>query len=264
MPLHSAIILAMRFIIGLLAGTILFTACGTKETTRAEQALFEQGVQKLETRDYEGAAQAFRQFVEQSPNLAVALREVFQAYMRQANRPTEQAYDFLVQYEPRANEIKVQIDRAGYYQVLGTLAFLSGKRTEYARWFEKALELDPQNHPVMNNYAYALAEDRRDLEKALRLIRRAIAIKSDIGGYRDTHGWVLYKLGRYEEALRELRIAVQTAPDTADLRYHLAAVYAKLGRRDDALVELEKALALQPGHEESLKLRRELTGERKP
>jgi Flp pilus assembly protein TadD len=71
---------------------------------------------------------------------------------------------------------------------------------------------------------------------------------------------VLYKLGRYEEALRELRIAVQTAPDTADLRYHLAAVYAKLGKKDDALVELEKALALQPGHEASLKLRKELTG----
>ena len=182
--------------------------------------------------------------------------------MTRPERPAEQAYAFLVQYEPRAGEIPVQIDRAGYYQVLGTLAFLAGRRDEYARWFEKALQLDPQNHLAMNDYAYALAEDGRELEKALRLVRRAIAIKSNVGAYHDTHGWVLYKLGRYDEALRELRLAVQTAPDTPDLRYHLAAVYAKLGRKDDALVELEKALALKPGHEPSLQLRKELLGEK--
>ncbi|GIV11095.1 MAG: hypothetical protein KatS3mg020_0586 [Fimbriimonadales bacterium] len=253
----------MRFLIGLLATSVLLTACGTKETLRPEQAVYKEGVQKLETRDYAGAMKAFQQFVEQSPNLNVALQEVYKAYMSQPNRPTAQAYEFLVQYEPRAKDISVSIDRAGYYQVLGTLAFLSGRRNEYARWFDKALELDPQNHLAMNDYAYALAESGRDLEKALRLIRRAIAIKSNVGAYHDTHGWVLYKLGRYEEALRELRIAVQTAPNTADLRYHLAAVYAKLGQRDDALVELEKALALQPGHEQSLKLRQELTGAQK-
>lgn len=222
--------------------------------------LYQQGVQKLEARDYAGAAELFQQYVEQSPSLTVALQEVYKAYMRQLNRPAVQAYEFLVQYEPRADEMKVEIDRAGYYQVLGTLAFQAGKNDEYAKWFERSLQLDPNNHLAMNDYAYALAENGRELEKALRLIRRAIAIKSNIGAYHDTHGWVLYKLGRYEEALRELRIAVETAPDTADLRYHLAAVYAKLGQHDNALVELEKALALQPGHENALKLRKELTG----
>lgn len=253
--------IAMRRWSWLLALALVLVACGRKEEARPEQTLLQQGVQKLETRDYTGAAALFKQYVDQSSNLTVALQEVYRAYVSQSSRPYAQAYEFLVQYEPRANEIPVEIDRAGYYQVLGTLAFQSGKRDAYARWFEKALELDPNNHLAMNDYAYALAEDERDLEKALRLIRRAIAIKSNIGAYHDTHGWVLYKLGRYDEALRELRIAVSTAPDTAELRYHLAAVYAKLGRKDDALVELEKALALQPGHEPSRKLRQELTGE---
>lgn len=253
----------MRRLWWLLAAILTLTGCGRKDEARTEQTLLQQGVQKLEARDYASAAELFKQYVDQSANLNLALQEVYRAYMAQPNRPAAQAYEFLVQYEPRAKEIPVDIDRAGYYQVLGTLAFLSGKRTEYAPWFEKALELDPQNHLALNDYAYALAEDGRELEKALRLIRRAIAIKSNVGAYHDTHGWVLYKLGRYEEALRELRIAVQTAPDTADLRYHLAAVYAKLGQKNDALVELEKALALQPGHEDALKLRKELGGEEK-
>lgn len=242
---------------------MVVTGCGSREGARSERSLLQQGKQKLETRDYAAAAKLFEQYVAQAPHFTVALQEVYRAYMSLPHRPAAQAYEFLVQYEPRAHEITVQVNRAGYYQVLGTLAFLSNRRDEYARWFEKSLALDPQNHIALNDYAYALADDGRELEKALRMIRRALAIKSDVGAYHDTHGWVLYKLGRYEEALKELRIAVQTAPETAELRYHLAAVYAKLGRKDDALVELEKALALQPGHAPSRKLRAELTGDKK-
>jgi tetratricopeptide (TPR) repeat protein len=254
----------MRLVAWLLAIGLALAGCGrSQQRVQPQKSLLEQGVQKLETRDYAGAATLFRQYVEQSPNFNLALQEVYRAYMTRPERPAAQAYAFLVQYEPRAKEITVQVDRAGYYQALGTLAFLAGKRNEYAQWFEKALQLDPQNHLAMNDYAYALAEDGRDLEKALRLVRRAIAIKSNVGAYYDTHGWVLYKLGRYEEALRELRLAVQLAPDTHELRYHLAAVYAKLGQKDDALVELEKALALKPSHEPSLQLRKELLGEKK-
>lgn len=253
----------MRFVAWVLVVGLALAGCGrTQQQAQSQKSLLEQGVQKLETRDYDDAARLFQQYVAQSPNLTVALQEVYRAYMTRPERPVSQAYAFLVQYEPRAKEIPTQIDRAGYYQVLGALAFLAGRREEYAPWFEKALQLDPQNHLAMNDYAYALAEDGRELEKALRLVRRAIAIKSNVGAYHDTHGWVLYKLGRYDEALRELRLAVQTAPDTPDLRYHLAAVYAKLGRKDDALVELEKALALKPGHEPSLQLRKELLGEK--
>jgi len=254
----------MRLVAWLLGIGLMLAGCGRlQQQAQPQKSLLEQGIQKLETRDYEGAATLFQQYVEQSPDLNLALQEVCRAYITRPERPAEQAYAFLVQYEPRANEIPVQIDRAGYYQALGTLAFLAGKRDEYAKWFEKALQLDPQNHLAMNDYAYALAEDGRELQKALRLVQRAIAIKSNVGAYYDTHGWVLYKLGRYEEALRALRLAVQTAPDTHELRYHLAAVYAKLGRKEDALVELEKALALKPGHEPSLQLRKELLGEKK-
>lgn len=252
----------MRFFAWLLVIGLALASCGrSQQQASSQQSLLEQGIQKLETRDYEGAATLFRQHVEQASSLAVGLQAVYRAYMARPERPAEQAYAFLVQYEPRAGEITSPIDRAGYYQVLGTLAFLAGKHDQFAAWFEKALALDPQNHLAINDYAYALAENGRDLEKALRLVQRAIAIKSNVGAYHDTHGWVLYKLGRYEEALRELRLAVQTAPDTPDLRYHLAAVYAKLGRKDDALVELAKALAIKPGHEPSLALRKELLGE---
>jgi len=239
---------------------LLLAGCAKKETVSPERALYNQAVERLKAGDYDEANRLLKQFVDQSPNIVPALRDVYLAYVRTPNYPPDRAYEIMVAYEPRAKEMTVAVDRSSYYQVLGTLAFLSGKNREADRWFRIAVETDPQNHIALNDYAYMLAEEGRDLERALKMAQRAVAIKSGQGSYYDTLGWVLYKMGRYEEALRELRIAVQTAPETAELRYHLAATYAKLGRTQDALVELEKALTLKPNYEPAYKLQQELKG----
>ncbi len=252
----------MRFLSGLLVGMILFAGCAKKETVSPERALYNQAVERVRAGDYDEANRLLKQYIDQSEHLTPALRDAYLAYTRTPNYPPERAYELLVASEPKAREIPVEVDRASFYQVLGTLGFLAGKNQEADRWFRTAVELDPQNHLALNDYAYMLAEEGRDLERALQMAQRAVAIKSGQGAYYDTLGWVLYKMGRYEEALRELRIAVQTAPETAELRYHMAATYAKLGRTQDALVELEKALALDPRHEASRQLQQELQGKR--
>ncbi|MFQ3610180.1 MAG: tetratricopeptide repeat protein [Fimbriimonadales bacterium] len=251
----------MRWWIGLLVA-ILLAGCAKKETASPERALYEQAKERLSAGDYDEANRLLKQFIDQSPHLLTALRDSYLAYTRTPNYPPQHAYELLVAYEPRSKEFTVEVDRASYYQVLGTLAFLSGKNREADRWFRIAVETDPQNHIALNDYAYMLAEEGRDLERALKMAQKAVAIKSGQGAYYDTLGWVLYKLGRYEEALRELRIAVQTAPETAELRYHLAATYAKLGRTQDALVELEKSLALKPNYEPAYQLQQTLKGKR--
>ncbi len=251
----------MRALIGLLLVVSLLTGCGTKESKASQESLFQQGIKKLESKDYEEAEKLFHAHVAQAPNLSRGLAEVYRAYLRV--RAYEPAYRFLLQYEPRADEIVVKIDRSDYYRALGETAYFAGRREEAFPWMEKSVELDPQNHLALNNYAYALAELNRDLDKALAMAERAVAIRSNQGAYYDTLAWVYFKRGEYEEAYKNIRIAVQTAPDSAELRYHYAEILAKMGQREDALVELEKALALQPGHEEARALRQRLLGEQK-
>ncbi len=240
----------------LLAIGLLLGGCRGGDERQAIERLLKEGERKLQARDYAGAAEAFQRYVEQTGNLTAALPAVYRIYMQ--HRAFQPAYEFLIRYEPRANEIKVAIDRADYYRVLGDLAHHLGKFEEALRWYEKAVQLDNQNHLALNNYAYSLAEQGKDLERALKLVNRALVIRSNLGSYYDTRAWVYYKMGRYEEALKDMRIAVDTAPNTAELRYHLAAIYAKLGRKQDALVELEKALALDPKHAPSRQLLDEL------
>ncbi len=250
----------MRSVCVLLAVLVLLAGCGRKETASPAEVSFQQGVERLQSKDYAGAEQAFHEFVKQSPTFNAALQRLFQEYVKV--RDWEPAYQFFVQYEPRAKEIPVKVDRADFYRVLGDLAYRVDRKEEATRWYEVAVNMDKQNHLALNNYAYTLAELGKDLEKALELVNRAIAIKSMQGSHYDTRAWVYYKMGRYEEAHKEIRYAMQIAPDTAELRYHAAAIYAKVGLIDDALVELEKALALQPGHEPSRQLRQELLAQR--
>ena len=52
---------------------------------------------------------------------------------------------------------------------------------------------------VLNNYAYFLSLEGRELEKALTMSSRAIALTDNNPTYLDTHAWVLFKLGRTAE-----------------------------------------------------------------
>ena len=74
--------------------------------------------------------------------------------------------------------------------------------------YEKALKLNPDNEGVLNNYAYFLSLENRDLERALKMVCRALELSANNPTYLDTKAWVLYKLGRYAEAKKVMQQAL--------------------------------------------------------
>jgi len=100
--------------------------------------------------------------------------------------------------------------------------------------YRQILLLDPGNTLAMNNYAYLLALQGRDLQTAKKLALQAVADEPDNPVYLDTLGWVLFRLGVYQEALVHLEKAASLAPDEAEIVGHLIAVYEKLGMQDKA------------------------------
>lgn len=233
------------------------TACSRQpdidQTSKSELDI---GAEQLAAKDFEGAEKTFSKYIDAQSSLARACKKVLQIYHKTGN--VDKCYDLIKRFEARAKELP-PVDRGEYYWMLGLLAMNNKEtRKEAPTIFEKGYQADPSNHGLLNDYAYALAENERDLDKALELINKAIALKPNEGNYFDTLGWTYYKRGEYGKALKELKYAAATTLNIGEIRYHLAEVYLKLNRIDDAKVELEKALAMNPDLEEAKKLKEKI------
>lgn len=110
------------------------------------------------------------------------------------------------------------------------------------RTYEKALQLLPNDAGLLNNYAYFLSEEGRELERALEMSKRAITISTNNSTYLDTYAWILYKLGRYDEAKRYMRQAVTLDPTQSEvLMCHYGDILYALGENFMAQIYWEKA-----------------------
>lgn len=106
--------------------------------------------------------------------------------------------------------------------------------------YEAALKDNPQNEHVLNNYSYYLSLRKEKLERALELSTRLVSLQPNVSTYQDTHGWVLFNLGKYKEARKFLEKAASGKPSAAVLE-HYGDVLFKLGQKKEAIVEWEKA-----------------------
>jgi len=76
-------------------------------------------------------------------------------------------------------------------------------------FYEKALSFDSSNILVMNNYAYFLAVEGRELEKAKSMSRKTIKKEKSNAIYLDTYAWILYKMEDYRKARYYIRKAMK-------------------------------------------------------
>jgi Tfp pilus assembly protein PilF len=142
-------------------------------------------------------------------------------------------------------------ERIALVQVQGVMLEQAGDSVAAARALENALALDPNNAELLNDVGYLYADAGRELPRALALTKRAVALVPGEANFRDSLGWVYYKMGRYEEAEKELRRAVLLSPQSSELRCHLGVLYASWNRRSEARIELAKALMLDPSNSDA-------------
>ncbi len=112
--------------------------------------------------------------------------------------------------------------------------------------YEAALIKNPDNALLLNNYSYSLAQREMELDKALKMVNRALEIDSENGAYLDTKGWILYKTGNYREALRYIQKALDSREESAEVLEHMGDVYYQLGQLEEAKNFWKKALEKDP------------------
>ena len=119
------------------------------------------------------------------------------------------------------------------YSTIGDYYHMMGRKKDAYRNYEAALKINPRYVPVLNNYAYFLSEEKKQLRKALQMSRITIEEEPDNATYLDTYGWLLYLLKKPEEAKPYFKHAMIFGGKDSDVVLkHYSLVLEALGEKD--------------------------------
>ena len=79
--------------------------------------------------------------------------------------------------------------------VLSTLCVVEHRVAEAVEWLEQVLDEFPDDSGALNDLGYLWADENQHLERAHRMIERAVEAEPENAAYRDSLGWVLYRKG---------------------------------------------------------------------
>lgn len=160
------------------------------------------------------------------------------------------------QITPQSNAIVV----SDFYAVMGDILHGKGFKDEAYAAYDSCLQWKKDNIACLNNYAYYLSIDNRDLKKAEEMSHKAITAEPNNATYLDTYAWILFRQNRYEEAKTyiDLTLKNDTAPG-ATLLEHAGDVYAMCGQTDKAVEYWQQSLKKNPNSalvERKIKMRK--------
>ena len=132
------------------------------------------------------------------------------------------------------------------YAAMGDLFHVSEQPEEAYHCYDSALVYNPSNILVLNNYAYYLSEENKELDKAEQMSQRTIKAEPNNATYLDTYAWILYKQERYEEALTYIERALATDSVASDVLYeHAGDICYRMGDTARAVSYWKQALEVQ-------------------
>ncbi|MBR2326132.1 MAG: tetratricopeptide repeat protein [Alistipes sp.] len=164
--------------------------------------------------------------------------------MQSAMASQEKRYDEAVAHLNKALEYAENDTlRSELWGSIGDIEHQKDNMPRCYKAYNKALRYYADNAMVLNNYAYFLSLENRDLERALTMASRAIALSENNSTYLDTMAWVLYKLGRYDEAKKYMQQALSLdRQQSAELALHYGDILYALGEEFMAKTYWRKAL----------------------
>ncbi len=118
-----------------------------------------------------------------------------------------------------------------YYLFYATLCEDMGLTDRAIEEANKALKLKPDDPVSLNFVGYVMADHNRELDKAERLIRRALEADPENVAYLDSLAWVLHRRKRPRQALDAMNRCLRLGGDEADpiILEHAGDIYAANG-----------------------------------
>ena len=151
-----------------------------------------------------------------------------------------------------------------YFGSYGDALHQLGRNHEAYVMYDSALVYNNGNEMCLNNYAYFLALDNEQLDKAERMSAYTVEARPDNATFLDTYAWILFLKDDYEKAREYIDRAIDNIEDRADqdnssLYEHAGDIYYHIGLVDEALDFWREAYSLDA---ESTILKKKITNKR--
>jgi len=118
------------------------------------------------------------------------------------------------------------------------------REDEAVEWLEQVLDTNPEDVGALNDLGYLWAERNEHLLRAQQMTLKAVKAAPENAAYRDSLGWVYYRLKKYEKAQAELEAARELNNSDGVICDHLGDTHLQLGNPKEAEQMWQRALEL--------------------
>lgn len=152
---------------------------------------------------------------------------------------TDRRQDALETFQKGVQQVTEESDKglvSDFYSMIGDLSHTMGNKEEAYVAYDSALVYNPNNIGVLNNYAYFLSLEHRDLDKAEEMSFKTVKAEPKNDTYLDTYAWILFEKGRYTEARIYIDEAMKNGGEqSGTIVEHCGDIYYMLGDKEKAL-----------------------------
>ena len=121
---------------------------------------------------------------------------------------------------------------------------------------EKITLADPKHYHALNYLGYTLADEDRELPRALELLTRAVELAPDLAYILDSLAWAQYRLGKFDAAWENIsKVVNMDSAEDPTIWEHYGDIADAVGKADEARKGYAKALELKPKNADSIRER---------
>lgn len=148
----------------------------------------------------------------------------------------DEALDVFTRGVKQINEKSDKGIASDFYAILGDLYHSKEMHAEAYAAYDSSLVYNPDNIATLNNYAYFLSVERKNLDKAEEMSYRTVKAEPNNETYLDTYAWILFEKGRYTEARIYIEQALRNKGDKSrTIVEHAGDIYYMSGEKGKAL-----------------------------
>jgi tetratricopeptide (TPR) repeat protein len=199
----------------------------------------------LHAHDYEKAARLSEEGLLLFPGHYALAKTAAQARLH-SGRPKRALEHFRRALDLRSGEAPPSAETAVLKAGLGLAYTLLDRPKDAEAAFASVHGASPTPPAVLRNHAYSLALRNVQLDRALKIARRAVDRAPDHPLSHDTLGWVYFQRDNLAAARRHLRRALENSPPLARILEHAGDVEQALGNDAAAQKYWQQALDRAP------------------